>query len=123
MTNIIQLEGRTPMLPGHKVARYLVEEKPRTHSPVMISLVGQREGRLSERFPARHHRAAQADISMGVQGNPLSHLFSFCSAFKLHQFANAVFEVFKALLLSLMCLFGVACIAGSILSLLFFAFI
>lgn len=122
MTNIIQLEGRTPMLPGHKVARYLVEEKPCTLSPVMTSLVGQREDRLSERLPARHHRSAKAETIRCVQGNLLSHLFSFCSAFKLHQFVDAVFEVFKAFLLSLMCLFGGACIAGSILSLLFFAF-
>src|SRR5687768_11981265 len=121
MSNIIQLARCEPPPPSPSVAwsRGKIDHAPL--DPVTISPVGLREGRLSESSPAFRHRAPEGGYSCSVQGERLSHSFSSCAAFKLHQFANAMFEVTKAFLLSLMCLFGGACIAGSILSLLFFA--
>jgi len=114
---LIQLAG---VIPSRLRPRLHGPECKKDHAPfdpVTISPVGQREGRLSESSPAFRHRAPVWGMFCDVQGERLSHSFFL----KLHQFADAVFEVTKAILLSLMCLFGGACIAGSILSLLFFA--
>jgi hypothetical protein len=65
---------------------------------MMATPVGLREGRLSERSPADHHRAAQSREKQAVQGDRLSHSFLTARAsFKLAKLAQAMFDVFAAL--------------------------
>ena len=59
----------------------------------MGSLVGQREGRLSESLSADRRQAAHADIQVSVQDKPLSHSFPTGPAFERSQFTQAILDV------------------------------
>lgn len=92
-TNVIQLAGRIPLRPANTVARSRGKKDRAPFYPTAMVLVGQREGRLSERSPADRSWAAQAGIHSPVQGDRLSHSFSLCSALKLSQVADTTFNI------------------------------
>ncbi len=73
--NVIHLAGRIPLPPSRSVARSRGKKGRALFHPVIFSLVGQREGRLTEMLPPEGNRAAKAESFVPGQGNSLSHSF------------------------------------------------